>query len=118
MRYYTEKPKDATSTRRYTYRCDHPLYSACTLIRKDELGLAIIQQRFNGRLKIFWYGPIESWLVDEIVAHPGFESYFVDHAEKATDGLYPTVEIRRLMWALRMKPLEKAAWESQLLQRI
>ena len=113
MRYFTEKPKDASRTRRYTYECNHPLYSACTLLEKEGRGLAIVQRRFNARLKIFWYGPIESWLVNEIVSNDGFESYFDEHAESSRDGLYPTVGIRQLMWALKMKPLRKEWWDSQ-----
>ena len=116
MRYYTEKPKDASNTRRYTYECTHPLYSKCTLIRKNEKGLAIVQMRYNTKLKIFRYGPIDSWLAEKIVSQDGFEVYFAKHAEKPSDGLYPTVTSRQIMWALRMKPLRKADWESQLLQ--
>lgn len=116
MRYYTEKPKGVTNTRRYTYECNHPLYSQCTVIKKDEKGLAIVQMRYNAKLKIFWYGPIDSWLAEEIVNQAGFESYFAEHAEKPSDGLYPTVTSRQIMWALRMKPLKKSEWESQLLQ--
>lgn len=116
MRYYTTKPKGALATRRYLYECNHPLYSQCTLIKKGELGLAIIQNRYNRKLKIFWYGPIESWLADEVQRQDGFDAYFAKNAAKGTDGLYPTVEIRRLMWALKMKPLRKDWHDSQLLQ--
>ena len=31
---------------------------------------------------------------------------------KNKDGLYPTVTVRKLMWALRMKPLKKERWET------
>ena len=116
MRYYTEKPKGADNTRRYTYECDHPLYSKCTLLQKDGKGLAIVQIRYNSRLKIFWYGPIDSWLAELVMSQDGFESYFAEHAGDPSDGLYPTVTSRQIMWALRMKPLKKAEWESQLLQ--
>jgi hypothetical protein len=54
MRYYTTKPKGALTTRRYLHECNHPLYSQCTLVRRDELGLAIVQKRYNRKLKIFW----------------------------------------------------------------
>jgi len=116
MRYYTEKPNGAFSTRRYTYTCDHPLYSKCTLIKVEDKGLAIVQRRFNAKLKIFWYGPIESWLADLIVAQPGFEAYFEKNSGRENDGLYPTVSVRQVMWALRMKPLRKDEWNSQELQ--
>lgn len=116
MRYYTEKPKGASNTRRYTYECNHPLYSQCTLLKKDDKGLAIVQMRFNTRLKIFWYGPIDSWLAEQIMGQEGIDAYFAKNAKKPSDGLYPTVTSRQIMWALRMKPLKKAEWESQLLQ--
>ena len=116
MRYYTEKPKGAVSTRRYTYKHNHALYHECTILRKNDVGLAIVQMRFNTKLKIFWYGPVDSWLTDKIVSQQGFELYFSEHAEKPSDGLYPTVTVRQIMWALRMKPLKKYEWESQLLQ--
>lgn len=75
-----------------------------------------MQKRYNRKLKIFWYGPIESWLADEVQGQDGFDAYFAKNAAKGTDGLYPTVEIRRLMWALKMKPLRKDWHDSQLLQ--
>ena len=116
MRYYTTKPRGALTTRKYLYECDHPLYSQCTLVRHGELGLAIVQKRYNRKLKIFWYGPIYSWLADEVQKQEGFAPYFAKNSAKCTDGLYPTVEIRRLMWALKMKPLRKDWYDSQLLQ--
>ena len=30
----------------------------------------------------------------------------------ATDGLYPTVTIRQIMWALKMKPIKRERWET------
>lgn len=116
MRYYTERPGAMSRIRRYRYKCNHMLYSECTLLQDEEKGLVIVQKRFNARLKIFWYGPVESWLMDEISRQPGYTSYFDEHAEKPSDGIYPTVTVRQIMWALRMKPLRKDEWESQELQ--
>ena len=113
MRYFTEKPKDTNFVKRFAYKCDHPLYSECTLFRDNSQGLAVIQKRFNARLKIFWYGPIEVWLIQEILNQPNFAQYLKDNGKEPTDGLYPTVTIRQLMWALKMKPLRKEWWESQ-----
>ena len=31
---------------------------------------------------------------------------------EATDGLYPTVTIRQIMWALKMKPIPRERWET------
>lgn len=33
-------------------------------------------------------------------------------AGTCTDGLWPTVTIRQIMWALKMKPLQKQRWET------
>ena len=113
MRYFTEKPKDPIRNRKYNYECNHPLYSTCTLFKIEDKGLAVVQQRFNAKLKVFWYGPIDTWLADKIFWDDGFELYFFKHAENCKDGLYPTVTVRQLMWALKMKPLKKEWWESQ-----
>ena len=113
MRYFTEKPKDVNYAQQFTYKCDHPLYSECTLFKNGSRGLAVIQKRFNARLKIFWYGPIELWLIQEILKQNTFEQYFDEHSNELIDGLYPTVTVRQLMWALKMKPLRKEWWESQ-----
>lgn len=43
--------------------------------------------------------------------HSGFKKFFDDRAGEATDCLYPTVTIRQIMWALKMKPLAKERWE-------
>ncbi len=94
------------------YECNHDLYNKCTLYEKGERGLAVIQQRFNKDLKMAWWGPIDGCLVDDIYTNPGFNEYFEKHAAcKDENGLYPTVKVRKLMWALRMKPLKKQYWE-------
>ena len=116
MRYYTEKPTDARCTRHYMYKCEHPLYSECTLLQMGGKGLAVVQKRFNSKLKVFWYGPIDSWLADLIMMQPGFEAYFEEHSGYGEDYIYPTVTVRQIMWALKMKPLRKSEWESQELQ--
>lgn len=40
------------------------------------------------------------------------KEYFDSKAKKCKNGLYPTVSIRQIMWALRMKPLKKERWET------
>ena len=75
-------------------------------------GLAIIQQRCNEDTKTTWWGDIDPWLTDDIYLHPKFKEYFEDRAGKCTDGLYPTVTIRQIMWALKMKPIPRKRWET------
>lgn len=44
--------------------------------------------------------------------HPLFKKYFDMRSGMATDGLYPTVTIRQIMWALKMKPIKRERWET------
>lgn len=117
MRYFYE-PEETVRRSNRTYKCDHPLYSACTLYKDGDKGLAVVQQRFNEQLKVFWWGPIDPWLVDAIFSREEFSEYFLKKSGDCTDGLYPTVTVRQIMWALRMKPLKKTWWESQDLHGI
>ena len=43
------------------------------------------------------------------------EHYGMENDEEydaLTDGLYPTVTVRQIMWALKMKPIQKERWET------
>lgn len=95
-----------------TYICNHPVYDSCTLFNVDERGLAVIQQQFNPLTKETKWGPIHPWLNDTLYLHPKFKEYFDQRAGMCTDGLYPTVTIRQIMWALKIKPLAKERWET------
>jgi hypothetical protein len=75
-------------------------------------GLAVVQQRFNKRNKTTWWSYIDPWLVNDIFRNKYFIEYFNENAETCKDGLYPTVTVRKIMWALRMKPLPKERWET------
>lgn len=92
--------------------CDHPVYSKCTLFEKDGLGLAVIQQRWNYISKISFWTEIDDWLISDIYYHKKFQEYFAKRARKPENGLYPTVTVRQLMWALKMKPLKRERWET------
>ncbi len=112
MRYHTEPPDSYSTNYGETYICNHPVYSKCTLFLLDNRGLAIIQQRFNPANKQTWWSSIDPWLNDLIYLNPGFPKYFDQHSWYAEDGLYPTVSIRQIMWALKMKPLKRERWET------
>lgn len=112
MRYHYEKPSYTTAMYGELYFCDHPVYSRCTLYKIKDRGLAVIQQRFDRETKRTWWGELEPGLSDVLYLSPGFMAYFGDHAGKCSDGLYPTVTVRQMMWALRMKPLRKERWET------
>lgn len=112
MRYHYEKPELYVSMYGETYICDHPVYNVCTLFKIGDKGLAVIQQRYSRESKQTWWGEIDPWLPNDLYLNPGFKSYFDDRAGTCSDGLYPTVTIRQIMWALKMKPLPRARWES------
>lgn len=112
MRYHYDRPKLYLSMYGKTYICDHPVYNRCTLFEIDEKGLAVIQQRFDPESKTSWWSELDPWLTDDIYLHPKFKSYFDSRAETCTDGLYPTVTVRQIMWAFKMKPLPRERWET------
>ncbi|MEG2624270.1 MAG: hypothetical protein RSC06_15380 [Clostridia bacterium] len=94
------------------YICNHPVYSRCTLYEVDEKGLAVIQQRFDVLSKTTHWSEIDPWLTDAIYLNQGFFQLFEERAKSDTDGLYPAVTIRQIMWALKMKPIPKEPWET------
>ena len=112
MRYHYQKPTIYRSMYGETYICNHPVYNKCTLFKIGHRGLAVIQQRFNAENKSTWWGEVDAWLTDELYLHPGFKKYFDIRCGTCADGLYPTVTIRQIMWALKMKPLQRQRWET------
>lgn len=113
MRYHTTEPDEYTHNYGKDYYCNHPIYNRCTLYKIRDRGLAVIQQRFDPVMKVTRWDSIDPWLADPIYLHPGFWNYFDKHSEEPdAQGLFPTVTIRQIMWALRMKPLEKQRWET------
>lgn len=95
-----------------TYECDHPVYSRCTLFQIGDHGLAVIQQRFNQDTKSTYWSEIDSYLTDSIYLHEHFLELFESRAGAPVSGLYPTMTVRQLMWALKMKPLKRERWET------
>ncbi len=112
MRYHHEKPTLYSSLYGTTYNCNHPVYDTCTLFKIGEYGISVIQQRYNESDKSTQWGEIDPWLTDILYLHPKFKEFFDERSGEATDGLYPTVTIRQIMWALKMKPLKRERWET------
>ena len=95
-----------------TYECNHVLYNRCTLYKIQGKGLAVIQQRYDPKTKHMWWDEIDSCLANDIYLSNKFIPYFRAHAsEPDKNGIYPTVKVRKLMWALRLNPMRKEAWE-------
>ncbi len=112
MRYHFEKPPFYSSMYGDIHNCDHPAYNVCTLFKMGTRGLAVIQQRFNPNTKQTWWSEIDPWLTDMLYLHPNFKKLFDERSGECTDGIYPTITIRQIMWALKMKPLLKERWET------
>jgi hypothetical protein len=112
MRYHYNKPDIYLSMYGSTYTCDHAVYNRCTLFQIDKRGLAVIQQRYDPATKRTWWDEIDPWLTDDLYLHTKFREYFDKRAGEAIAGIYPTVTIRQLMWALKMKPVKKSRWET------
>lgn len=112
MKYYYI-PKNEPPKHGSIYICNHPLYDKCTLYLKNGLGLAVVQLRFDEGSKTYYWDRINHALANDIYDNPKFGLYFELHAGPDEKGVYPTVNVRSLMWDLRMKPLKKEWWESQ-----
>lgn len=95
-----------------TYICNHVVYNSSTLFKIGDRGLSVIQQRYDDKTKMTWWTEIDPWLTDDLYLNPGFKKYFDERSGECTDGIYPTVTIRQIMWALKMKPLVKQKWET------
>lgn len=112
MRYHYEKPTIYFSKYGNTYICDHPVYDRCTLFKIEDEGLAVIQQRYDRQSKMTWWSEIDPWLTDVLYLHSNFQSYFDERSGECVKGLYPTVTIRQIMWALKIKPVPRERWET------
>lgn len=112
MRYHYERPSTYISMYGSIHSCNHPVYDICTLFLIDNRGLAVIQQRFDESTKSTTWGEIDPWLTDTLYLHPKFKEFFDKRAGECVNGLYPTVTIRQIMWALKIKPIPKERWET------
>lgn len=112
MRYFFEKPEKYSRMYGQLYVCDHPVYSRCTLYLIGKKGLAVIQQRYVSETKSTYWTEIDPYLVDALYLHSGFKQFFDDRSGECIDGIYPTVTVRQIMWALKMKPIKRERWET------
>ena len=78
----------------------------------EDKGLAVIQQRYNSSNKTTYWEEIDPWLPDVISLHKNFSEYFNERSGYCDNGLYPTVTIRQIMWALKIKPIPRERWET------
>lgn len=112
MRYHYSKSDNKRILYGQVYNCTHDIYDECTLFKIGDKGIAVIQQRFDALTKRTWWSAIDSYISTDIYLNPKFREYFDKVARTSTDGIYPTVTVRQIMWALRIKPLKKEPWET------
>lgn len=112
MRYHYSKPECPPKLYAFPYICNHVVYDSCSLFRMGDKGLSVIQQRYDKTTKRTYWGPIDPWLTEVLYLNPRFNQYFEKYAQPCTDGLYPTVTIRQMMWALKIKPIKREPWET------
>ena len=112
MRYHHKIPEQYSSNYGEIYICNHPVYNKCTLFKIGNKGLAIIQQRYNIHTKTTRWSNIDPWLCDTLYLHEKFKDFFDERSGESVNGLYPTVSIRQIMWALKMKPIKRERWET------
>lgn len=58
-----------------------------------------------------YWGVVDRQLANDIYISEGFDDYFEKFSGREKCGIFPTVQVRKLMWALRMKPLKREYWE-------
>ena len=112
MRYHYQKPNIYLSLYGKLYVCNHPVYDSCTLFDIGDKGLAVIQQRFDEDTKSTWWSEVDPWITDDLYLNSNFKKYFDERADICVDGLYPTVTVRQMMWALKIKPIPRERWET------
>lgn len=114
MKYYYNPPQEWSHKGWKIYSCDHPLYNRCTLYLKGEKGLAVVQKHFNDRNKSSWWGSVDAPVAADILSQDLFDDFFEKNSGMPDENdLYPTVPLRKIMWALRMKPIKKMYWEEE-----
>ena len=109
----------------------HQFLHACTLYKNGDKGLGVVKQYHDINpegytvdlkyaieypvqvVKTMWAPIDDMGLIEDIYRNNNFPIIFEKWAkEQDENGLYPITTVRKLMWALRMKPLPKERWET------
>lgn len=72
-------------------------------------GLIVTQKHFDSERRECFWGSVDFWIANDIYTSKNFPEFFFSNASE-TD--HPIFELRKIMWALRMKPLRKEDWEN------
>ena len=108
MKYYSQKPDICVQVFGEPIELDHPIYKSGTLYLENGKGLIVTQKHFIKERKECFWGTVECWISNDIYLNKNFPEYFFQNASEKD---YPIIELRKIMWALRMKPLKKENWE-------
>lgn len=115
MKTFTYPPDILPSESKYSsiYKCNnHPVYFRASLYTDNDLGMCIIQQRYDKKTKCTYWTELDPWIADLIYMDSKFPLMFKMISKRIDNGLYPTITVRQAMWILRMKPLKKEVWET------
>ena len=87
------------------------VYALCSKLETEASPL--FNKDLTSDTKTTWWSDIDTELQDEIYLNTNFKNYFDKvGALQNENGFYPTVTVRQIMWALKMKPLKKEPWET------
>lgn len=116
MRYYYELNTELDIPKySILYHGPFEFFDLGTLYLIDGLGLIVVMPEFNRVDKTIKFGPLPPSLANDIYEQPGFREFFLRFAQPATpSGEYPVMNVCKIMWSLRMKPLRKMDWEQKL----
>ena len=108
MKYYYQKPDICVRVFGEPIDLNHPVYHGGTLYLERGRGIIVTQKKFDTKRKECSWDAVDSWIANDIYTSPNFAEFFISNA---TEKDYPIFELRKIMWALRMKPLKKEDWE-------
>lgn len=117
MRYFYNAEHLARDLYGHKEICKHPLFLSCTVFDlPDGTGFGVAQKRFDPEAKCWYYSALDPGLANDIYLNEGFPEYFKKVADRRNaDGDFPIYDVRKVMWALRMKPLKREYWETNSL---
>lgn len=108
MRYFYQKPDIEVKVFGEPIHLKHPIYESGTLYLENGKGLIVTQKHFDPERKTCYWGSVDFCIATDIYISKNFSKYFIRNASEKD---YPIFELRKIMWALRMKPLAKEDWE-------
>lgn len=107
MRYFYRTGEVCVAMYGEPIKLAHDIYRNGTLFRQDGKGLVVTRLMMHSDKSFSWEA-LDPALANDIYLSERFPEFFAEHAA-STD--WPIFPVRKVMWALRMKPLPKEFWE-------